>query len=379
MNTKTLSNLSAKVNSLVLTLASILPFVGHATAQTIFWSGKDVYVGSGEALWYQPKLAGDEDGNFAVVGLDSGTTLGPLAYWTGRNPWNETSLDGIGNNQEYALGVSPSVAIANSQSYVTYEAAVEIHQGGQRDGAALWSHLAVFNLPDISSSLTFSDGSEYDTGYNSSVAVDPWSWGYGSTSIEGAQAEVVEVHQAAPGVSALWYHVGILTLPASGGPTLTWGPSYRFDQGNLASVTVCVGTVIEVHEGEPGTLWYSVGTVNGYPSGSSTTITWTGSTRYDSGYAPSVACDQIDAHVVEVHQATSPAAGESSALWYHVAPYTTTQVGWTPAQQYDTGCNPTVAFAYTLGDSPQYLAETHSGACGEVGPLFYDYGMFTVP
>ena len=44
-------------------------------------------------------------------------------------------------------------------------------------------------------------------------------------------ATVVEVHQAAAGVSALYYHVGVLTLGAS--PSISWGPSLPFDSSGM--------------------------------------------------------------------------------------------------------------------------------------------------
>jgi len=45
--------------------------------------------------------------------------------------------------------------------------------------------------------------------------------------------------------------------------------------------------------------------------------------------------------LVEVRQATSPAAGDSTALWYHVPPYASSSVTWSPATKYGTGCSPT--------------------------------------
>ena len=374
---KTAMETAILLKSIVLTLIAGLASAGPVQAQSINWLDKDIYVGNSEIKWYQPKLAGDAFGNFVVVGYDSGTTLGPLSYWTGFNPWNETSLDGTGSSTEYAEGAAPSAAMANFSSWISYSAVVDVHQGGQNNGTALWSHVALYDNSPIGATLSFTDGLEYDSGYNASVAADPNGYGWSPINVDsptGAATTVVEVHQVVAGRSSnLWYHVGSLSVTESGVPTLSWGPSYQFGAGAgyLPSVAVCNAVAIEVHQGAPGSLWYSIGKVSG------NTISWSSSSKYDNGYAPSVSCG-ITGYVVEVHQATNPAAGGSSALWYRVAPFTSSEVSWTTSTEYDTGCNPTVAFSYTFLDSPQYLAETHSKTCGDVGPLVYDFGSFNL-
>jgi hypothetical protein len=380
-STKTAARISQLMKSLALTLAVGAALAGLAPAQTISWSGKGTTVISTTTNWYQPKIAGDGVANFIMVGLDSGTSLGPLSYWTSFNEYlgGETSLNGILYTQEYDVGVSPSVALVEQGIVGITGAVVEVHQGGQRDGAALWSHVALYNPPPIENTLTFTDALEYDTGYNASVAADPNRF-FGS--IPSMTDLVVEVHQAGAGISDLWYHVGTLTFCCATMYTnynevsLTWGPSYQFDYGYLPSVTVCGGEAVEVHEGNPGSLWYSVGTVSG------NTISWTTSKKYDNGYAPFVTCEDQSSppRVVEVHQATNPAAGESTALWYHIAPFTSSSVSWSPAQKYDTGCNPSVAFDTTYYSYPtQYLVEAHLNTCGELGPLLYDFGSIKIP
>ena len=197
----------------------------------------------------------------------------------------------------------------------------------------------------------------------------------------------------ASGLSDLWYHVGVLTFYDDGTAPLSWSPAHQFDYGYAPSVSVCGGSVIEVHEGEPGTLWYSTGTVvNDYSA-----ITWTASAQYDSGYYPSVsACSGPEgaqgpntvAYIVEVQQAGNPAKGKSPALWSHVEQWTTRPspppptVTWTPATKYDNGCRPTVTWSgavSTAGSGSQGIVETHSGACGEASSLYYDIGTVTFP
>lgn len=370
-----------ELKRIALILIAGFAFAGRAPSQTIAWDDKDIYVGSSEIEWYQPKIAGDGGGNIVAVGLDNTTSLGSLMYWSGYNPYNETSLDGLGYGTEYAVGVSPAVTLMwlSINPGPGYGEVLEIHQGGQRNGAALWSHLAPY-LDDleVGETLNFTDAQEYDTGYNSSVASDgPFS----NVSYSDQWANIVEVHQAAPGTSALWYHVGQVNLINNSTISLTWGPAYKFDAGSLPSVALCYDwptmseVAIEVHQGDDGTLWYSTGVLSGNQ------IAWNGSTQYDNGYAPSITCDYSleaagpDQAVIEVHQAANPAAGESTDLWYHVATaFAPSAVSWGPSQRYDTGCNPTVTLGNGSSSPPLNLVEAHLKTCGEPGPLLYDYG-----
>lgn len=379
MKAKTLRSVAVMLKSVALILIAGLALADRVQAQSITWEDQDS-VAASETTWFQPKIAGDQMGNFIVLGLAGTTTLGPVDYWTAFNELNTTSLDGIGYGQEYtAGGLAPSIAMANPFGCY-YGPAVEVHQGGQRNGAALWSEAGLYTTP-IGSALSFFDPIEYDTGYNPAVAADPGLFFVGGGPCE--TINVVEVHQAAAGYSNLWYHVGAVSS-GDGLSAVTWGPAYQvgsaspYTQGNLASVTVCDGTVIEVHEGSSGTLWYNMGTYDPYTS--QITWNWASGKQYDNGYAPSVTSVCGYPYVVEVHQADDPPKGDHTVLWYHVDPFTSSSVSWTPAQRYDTGCSPSVAFAYPYKGlsppAPAYLTETHLGTCGEPGTLLYDYGYF---
>jgi hypothetical protein len=381
MKNKLPAKVAMLLKSIVLTLTAALALAGSVPAQTISWYDKGTYLGGSEAEWYQPKVAGDGDGNVVVVGLDNTTSLGPLMYWSGYNPYNETSLNGLAYGTEYAVGVSPAATLMwlSINPGPGYGEVLEVHQGGQRNGAALWSHLAPYlDNSEVGDALNFTDGQEYDTGYNPSVASDgPFS----NVSYSDQWANVVEVHQAAAGASALWYHVGQVTLTNNSTVSYTWGPSYEFDAGSLPSVALCYDwpmmseVAIEVHQGGNGTLWYSTGVLSGNQ------IAWNPSTQYDNGYAPSITCDYSleadgpDQAVIEVHQASNPAAGESTALWYHVATaFSPSTVSWGPSQRYDTGCNPTITLGNGSSAPALDLVEVHLKTCGEPGPLLYDYG-----
>jgi hypothetical protein len=187
---------------------------------------------------------------------------------------------------------------------------------------------------------------------------------------------VVEVHQAGKGISNLWYNVGTLAFDSSLNLSLTWGPAYQFDYGYVPSVSVCGGVAFEVHEGNPGTLWYSAGTISG------NTVKWSSSKQYDKGYNPSVSCTGQPLSIyggtlVEVHQGQNPSAGNSSKLWYHVAPVASTSVSWGPATEYATGCYPTatIFYGYMISDSG-WVGEAHTEVCGKSSPL--DYGLGTL-
>jgi hypothetical protein len=74
---------------------------------------------------------------------------------------------------------------------------------------------------------------EYDTGVYPTVAADPQV--YVSRHPQGGSAVVVELHQAALGISDSWYHVGTVVVADTGIAEcrLFWFPSsYRFDYGS---------------------------------------------------------------------------------------------------------------------------------------------------
>ena len=162
-------------------------------------------------------------------------------------------------------------------------------------------------------------------------------------------------------------------MSSTGTPSLTWGPSHEFDDGYAPSVSVCDGLAVEVHQGNPGTLWYSMGTVSG------DTINWGSSVEYDKGYMPAVAlCGggefASSYYLVEVHQATNPAAGDTTALWYHMSPYTSSTVTWSTATKYGAGCSPSISIYNPNSASTGMAVETHAAVCGEVSTVSYDLG-----
>jgi hypothetical protein len=357
----------------LIVLATAITLCGGAHAQSISWLTKGEKIASGD--WYLPVLASDYNGDFVVVGQGGTGTESHLkdqtaAYDFGTGYSKTLTWSGT-YTSDYTTGHAPSVALAFEyfdSPPESYDVAVEVHQGGQDDGAALWSHVAVTGSP-IPATLTWTKGDQYDKGYNPKVAIDPFPI-YGPIANINT---VVEVHQAGEGISDLWYHVGSLAVYADGKTYLTWGPSYQFDYGYVPSVGVCAGVAVEVHEGDSGSLWYSIGKVDGNK------VNWSASTQYDSGRNPSVSmCADMNPappdYLVEVHQGGVPATGKSTSLWYHISEYTDSAVTWLPAVKYSTGCYPTVTSTQTLSAYGTLIAETHAGACGVPAPLYYDLG-----
>jgi hypothetical protein len=165
----------------------------------------------------------------------------------------------------------------------------------------------------------------YDNGSNPSVAM--------------SDSTVVEVHNGANG--QMWYHLGTVT-----GSTVNWGPSYYYDNGSnpsvaMASYNPSLGLdpiVVEVHNGANGQMWYHLGTVTG------STVNWGPSYYYDNGSNPKVGYQEgyqygfgVVASLIEVHN------GANGQMWYHVGFLGQSSITWGPAYQHDDGFNPSVA------------------------------------
>jgi hypothetical protein len=364
---------------------------GCAMAQSISWIEMDNPTGTNA---YLPKLAGDGNGYFVLVGQDT-TGTGEMLYQTGWTP-SEMPASSVSWNaaQTLATGSGPSVAAATlfGQGDPSYEAAVEIHRAGKGTSAALLSRVALWPQADpptaMPATLIWSDDHQLGQGFNPSVSLDILHWWEDTPD----SATVVEVHQAESGMSDLWYRVGTLHVNTTTGTAdLNWGSAYQFDNGYAPSVSVCEGLAVEVHEGDSGTLWYAYGAVDL----TTNTISWSTSVQYDTGYRPSVStCGNVfDAHgrpystphyyLAEVHQANNPASGESSPLLYQVAPYGSTGVTWGTAANYDSGCYPTLAILYGVAEAnyfPTYAAEAHAPTCGAAAaPVNYDLGSLSLP
>jgi hypothetical protein len=251
---------------------------------------------------------------------------------------------GFGDSTEYDTGFNPSVAISGTT-------VVEVHNG-QGESGPMWYHVGqVYD----SATITWGPSYNYDTGYNPSVAI--------------SRSTVVEVHNGQGEAGDMWYHVGTIS-----GTMIEWGPAHNYDWGWNPSIAISGTTVVEVHNGQGnyGPMWYHVGTVNILPGRFSLgkTITWGPAYCYDAGYNPSVALAGSTAF--EVHN------GEDGAgpMWYDVGTISGTKITWGPSNSYDWGYNPKIAaFVGSCYDGPPTVIEVHNGS-SYPGGMFYHYGSW---
>ena len=363
----------------VIGLASALLLASAASAEnlTINWWVTGWPQGKG----WLPKTAasGGQDGSSVLI-YQTGTGDAEFKYLDGQMVYTEPNVfnwDGPYNvtsatEPSPEVGHEPSIAMVTCQipaclGLYFISDVIQVHQGGQDNGAALWYRTGVG--PGLET--TWAVSKFYDTGFNPTVAVDQT----GGTS---TTTTVVEVHQAAVGLSALWYHVGTLTYSATS-VSVAWGPSHTVGfSGYAPTVSIAKGIVVLMAQGTGGQLLYSIGTAD---TSTNTINSWTATNNYDSGYNPSVSvqscglgsanfgCDFV---VVEAHQE----GNTTGSLMYRIGKmyYGTgggsapTSIKWTPNADtnYAKGCYPSVALmSYGTNYTSTYpLVESHSDACG---------------
>lgn len=351
-----------------------LGLASSASAQVeVNWEITGEFVGNG----YLPKSTSDGVG-VMVSTFETGTGYDQVAYNTGSygTVWNsQTNVAG-------EIAHSPAIAMViyeNSTGNLS-DAVVEVHQGTQDNGGRLFSRVAypADLYEELSpSNITWGPAAKYDDGYNSTVAIDGWTY----------PPTIVEVHQAGVNSSALWYHVGHLNFGST--PSISWGPSHEFDSGfngYAPSVSVSDGLVILAAQGSGGTLWRALGVVNA----SAETINWGSPAPYGTGYNPSVSLTgdfygdnafEGDWELVEVHQATSG----TGSLWYNTGYLNAgsggshpTSVNWTTPRDSEyagSGCYPTVTQLDNGSATSFGVLETHSEDCGEKAKIVSQFGV----
>jgi hypothetical protein len=391
--------------SVTIGLAALL-LAGAIKAQdiTIKWKVK----GDPILTFYLPKVASDGIENVALIAeghTGSSALEDDIGYYqtlpTAKVIWSgSNNIDGPSKQ----IGHAPTIALAYS-STDNYDAAIEVHQGGQESGSSLWFQLgsnAPPSFPGINwgSATQLGPGPwtcgpyprgcgapEFDYGYNATVAADNDLGAAGSG--DSTSATVVEVHQAGAGESALYYHVGVLTIGPP--PSISWGPSLPFDSsgmslGSAPTVSIANNAAVLVSQGSGGTLWYAIGAVDTATS----TIAWTAPIPYGSGYNPTVSVygGGTDLWIrgrvlVEAHQVD---AGTGS-LVYSVGVLkgtSPTSITWSATTSgspntnipYANGCYPSVALAFDGHTPPSLVSvtETHEAACGSANTTAYFFG-----
>lgn len=167
-------------------------------------------------------------------------------------------------------GFAPSVAACGTQ-------VIEVHQATQSNPGALFFKSGQFNADGT---ITFVPAAQYDNGFAPAVAL--------------AGATIVEVHQ---GISpSLFYHVGTVNA----GNSVTFSSSALFfDNGFTPTIFIAGPTILEAHQANsgstPGPMFYSTGLQQ-----SNGSINWASALDYQNGAAPSIAI--AGPNVVEVHE-----------------------------------------------------------------------------
>ena len=317
-----------------------------------------------------------------------GAILSASGYvaWTGDSEFLHSPPQPQGHHQ---IGHAPSLALYFETGNPECDTAVEVHQGGQHHDSSLWFQLGSFCSP--TTDITWFHATNYAAGYNATVAAD-------NNETFPLKTTVVEVHQEAGDVSALWYQVGLLKGPGPLGapPSITWGPSTPMTQsdgsptqGNVPTVSVANNLAILVAEGADGALWYSLGKVDTTTS----TIAWGDPIPYGEGYNPSVSIygDGVSAYgvgkgrvVVEAHQ-TDSGTGQLVYSAGHLTGAPPTSITWstTVNNPYATGCYPSVALSFdgytpvnpsNASSSGVSLTATNEIECGDASTIDYWFG-----
>ena len=363
-------------------VALLLASGAKADDITISWQVTGKNIGTG----YLPKLASDGIQNVVTIdetstGLSKlqseiGTLLTASVSWAGGSEY----LYG----PSLQIGYAPSIALG-FDAVDDYDTAIEVHQGAQDNDGSLWFQIGSNSSPSFSK-IVWSAANQYDTGYKPTVAAD-------LNGPSKTTTTVVEVHQATASTSALWYHVGTLTLGAS--PSMSWGPALEINGGlNIGyapTVSVANNLAILVAQDYAGPLWYAIGVVDTATS----TIDWTAPISYSTGYNPTVSVygdgkqDYIGSGrvVVEAHQddnVTGPLSYSVGILKNGTGGSAPTSITWSTDQgviYVDNGCYPSVALSFS-GYTPSYLSltETHDTAtvglsdCGSASTVKYSFG-----
>jgi hypothetical protein len=335
----------------LLGIATLLAFsavAAGARAQTVtFPSNAHMYdTGSKPAIALATNFDPDRDNPWEVQVHEGGN--GDLWYSSGDGgATGGVTGSGLGGSHWYTNGYRPTLTAYDYDSDATV---LEVHQANNGAGP-LWHMFGNVTNYVHDNAVQWGTAVQYDYGMHPAVAS---VWGTGVT---------VEVHQAGPGVGALWSHVLSPTW-STNGFAVGWAPSaVNYTRGENPSVAVTSGgyvDIVEVHQATDGfgPLWYMTGKF----SADRGAIVWNGAHSYDQGENPTVVIRGNS--VLEVHQGN---AG-SGTLWYHTGLVQADgTIAWSPnAYHYDNGYVPTLAI-----DPTNYTRGTDGHQAGTgVGPLW---------
>ena len=188
---------------------------------TITWAGSSFTYDNGVA----PSVA---VAGSTIVEVHQGRTgVGPLWYRTGEIQLNGSVTWDSAGAFRYDTGAQPRVAIGGSTI-------LEVHQASSGVVGTLYYHAGEIQA---NSTVVWAGSSfSYDTGIAPSIAVS------GPT--------VVEVHQAVTGVGSLYYHTG--GIQGDGAVTFSSSGAFPYDTGLAPSVAVSGPTILDVHQSATG-------------------------------------------------------------------------------------------------------------------------------
>ena len=179
---------------IVVTVGALCACTLRAEAISIKWTSKNEVVPIGDGP-YLPRVASDWVYGSLVM-YQAGTGFATIAYQTGNTTPtpDPTSINWCcypGTSMNNGVGSNTSGGLANADNY---DIAVEVHQGGQENGAELWSSLGSgkldgYKTQQIPVTINWAAAKSYGTGYNPTVGVNNSNWLYNPVD-----TSAVEVH-----------------------------------------------------------------------------------------------------------------------------------------------------------------------------------------
>jgi len=185
---------------------------------------------------YAPSVAAS---GIEIIDVHQATESNPTGLWFDLAEFNSDGTIAFVHTAQYDNGFAPSVALGGATL-------VEVHQGISPD---LWYRDGTIQAGG--SSIVFSNAVHFDNGWAPTIAI--------------AGPTIMEAHQGAAGTSpvALWYGTGLLQNSPAGvgvaGGAIKWGNDGHYQTGNLPSIAIAGPVVVEVHEGNTGTIWNTPG------------------------------------------------------------------------------------------------------------------------
>jgi hypothetical protein len=196
------------------------------------------------------------------------------------------------------VGFFPTVSIMRSSLYI-----VEAHQAQQTQGPL------VMNVTSQGADGHWTTTNPwvpltYNWGAKPSISVWPVNPG------GGVDMFIVEVHQGGDTNNLLWSDFGVIHVNSDETWNVSWSATSQYTGGRAPSVAICNNhDVVAVNEGGNGSLWSHTGIITTDSQGNHS-FHWIPGTdqQYDNGYKPKISCtspgsgSDVQAQGLEVHE-----------------------------------------------------------------------------